>query len=75
MGGAFWNFGNLWWLGYLLAKNFDATFAKKCAKFRHGSIAAPFVGLPWAVESTLSAAGLAYSCEFRVASFLGLIPL
>jgi hypothetical protein len=40
MGGAFWNFGNLWWLGYLLAKNFDATFAKKCAKFRHGSIAA-----------------------------------
>ena len=49
MGGAFWNLGNLWWLGYLLAKNFDATFAKKCAKFRHGSIAAPFVGLPWAV--------------------------
>ena len=59
-----------------MAKDFDATFAKKCAKFRHGSIAAPFVGLPWAVESTLSAAGFGFtvlSFEFRVSSFLGLI--
>ena len=29
--------------GALLAKNFDATFAKKCAKFRHGGFAALFL--------------------------------
>jgi hypothetical protein len=47
-----------------MAKDFDATFAKKCAKGRHGSIAAPFVDLPWAVELTLSVAGFGYSFEF-----------
>ena len=71
-------FGTLVTFGFLgiYGENLHATFAKKCAKFRHGSIAtSSFLGRLGYLLSAASFRLPATSDEFRVASFLGLIQL